>query len=125
MIIGIGIDLVEIRRVKQALNKNKSGLKRLFTDAEIKYCRGKRNSSESFAVRFAAKEAFMKAVGIGWGTKKSPKWNEIEVVTRDNKPSLKFYGKAKVIAGNLGARNTHISMSHTKEYAMAIVAVEN
>jgi holo-[acyl-carrier protein] synthase len=125
MIIGTGIDLVEISRIRKTLLRNGSALKRFFTTQEIKYSKQKHNSYESFAARFAAKEAFMKAVGTGWGTKQSPKWNEIEIINRDNKPLLKLYGKAKIIAKKIGVKNMHISLSHTKEYALAMVVLED
>lgn len=117
MVIGIGIDLVDVRRIKSLVKK--PHLDRIFTAQEIKYCRSKNNPAESFAARFAAKEAFMKAINIGWGTAQSPKWNEIEVQISD----LKVSGKARQIAGRLGVKHTHISLTHTKDYAIAVVVL--
>ncbi|HLD36594.1 MAG TPA: holo-ACP synthase [Planctomycetota bacterium] len=129
MIIGIGIDLVEVKRVKALLNKPNLG--RIFTAQEIKYCRSKANPAESFAARFAAKEAFLKAIGTGWGTAQSPNWNEIEVVahpvSRIPHPKavpLQLSGKAQKIAGRLGVKHTQLSLTHTKDYAVAVVILE-
>jgi holo-[acyl-carrier protein] synthase len=142
MIIGIGIDIVEVSRVK-ALVRRRTALNRIFTPAEMRYCRRKRYEAESFAARFAAKEAFLKAIGTGWGTAQSPKWTEIEVGncglslgnTRDKlladcglnnrQPVIKLYGKAKVINQKLGVKRIHLSLSHTKKHAIAIVILES
>lgn len=131
MIIGIGIDLVEVQRVKSLLKKLNLG--RIFTTQEIRYCRSKKNSAESFAARFAAKEAFFKAISTGWparrspagrdvggDTAQSPKWNEIEVQMRN----LRLSGKAKSICQKLKVIRTHLSLTHTKDYVMAFVILE-
>ncbi|MBI5778227.1 MAG: holo-ACP synthase [Planctomycetes bacterium] len=129
MIIGIGIDLIEVRRVKALLNKPNLG--RIFTAQEIKYCRSKKNQAESFAARFAAKEAFLKAIGTGWGTRQSPKWTEIEIIRHPasgirhpKTVTLRLSGKAQKIAKQLGAKHTHLSLTHTRDYAMAVVILE-
>ena len=119
MVIGIGIDLIEVRRVKALLNKPNLG--RIFTAQEIKYCRSKKNPAESFAARFAAKEAFLKAVGTGWGTKSSPKWDEIEV----QRQNLRLSGQAKAICRKLKVIRTRLSLTHIKDYAMAVVILES
>lgn len=118
MIIGIGVDLVEVGRVKTLL-KNPN-ISRIFTSQEIKYCQSRKNVAESFAVRFAAKEAFLKAIGTGWGTAQSPKLNEISVQIH----SLYLNGKAKSICRKLKVIRTHLSLTHTKGYAMAVVILE-
>ena len=118
MIIGIGIDLVEIGRVRLLLKRPNLG--RIFTSSEIKYCRSKPNPAESFSARFAAKEAFLKAIGTGWGTADSPRWNEIEVQMKD----LLLTGKAKSICQKLKVIRTCLSLTHTKDYAMAVVILE-
>lgn len=126
MVIGIGIDLVEVRRIKALLQTKPNGLKRLFTSAEIRYCRAKKkNSSESFAARFAAKEAFLKAIGTGWGAKSSPKWQEIEVINAAHQYStLRLSGKARLICQKLKVKKIHLSLTHTKQYALAVVILE-
>jgi holo-[acyl-carrier protein] synthase len=122
MIIGIGIDLLEVRRIRVLLKK--PNLSRIFTVQEIKYCRSKANPAESFAARFAAKEAFLKAVGTGWGTKSSPQWNEIEVIRHPQSVSLILSGKAKLICQKLKVIRTNLSLTHTKNHAMAVVILE-
>lgn len=119
MIKSIGTDLVEISRIKKLLLK-KSYLARLFTPKEIKYCLGKSRPAESFAARFAAKEAFLKAIGTGWGTKHSPKWTEIEILNTPS-PTMKLSGKAREIVQGY----THLSLAHTQEYALAVVVLES
>jgi len=118
MIIGIGIDLIEVKRVKALLKRPNLG--RIFTVQEMKYCRSKANPVESFAARFAAKEAFLKAIGTGWGTAQSPQFNEISVQTRD----LNLSGKAKSICQKLKVIRTHLSLTHAGGYAMAVVILE-
>jgi len=131
MIIGIGIDLVEVKRVKALLKKPNLG--RIFTAQEIKYCRSKQNPSESFAARFAAKEAFLKAIGTGWGTAQSPRLNEIEIKTcseplqgklSESMRNLRLAGKAKSICQKLKVIHTHLSLTHTNDYAIAVVILE-
>ena len=123
MIVGIGIDLVEVKRIKQLLSKHKSKISNIFTKSEIAYCKTKTKTyAESFAGRFAVKEAFMKAVGTGWGTKQSPNWTDIETVAIENK--LKLSGKAKTLAKKLKVKKTHLSISHTKDHAIAVVILE-
>jgi len=135
MIIGIGIDLVEVKRIKPLISRK--NIARIFTASEIKYCRSKANSAESFAARFAAKEAFLKAIGTGWGTADSPRWNEIEVVLEQRAKSkspnstlyplrstLQLSGKAKSICQKLKVIRTHLSLTHTNDYAMAVVILE-
>jgi holo-[acyl-carrier protein] synthase len=126
MVIGIGIDLVEVKRIRALLKKPNLG--RIFTFQEIKYCRSKANQAESFAARFAAKEAFFKAIGTGWGTAQSPKWNEIEVQIPNSQfpiPNLKLSGRAQKIAGRLDVKHIHLSLTHTKDYAMAVVLLSS
>lgn len=128
MIIGIGIDLIEVKRIKGALKHPRNNfLKRVFTAGE-KSCaqsRGK-TKAEHLAARFAAKEAFLKAIQTGWGTRNSPLWQEIQVKTRAHgQPYLVLSGKAKRIAKQLKINQTLLSLSHTKDYAIAIVILEH
>lgn len=128
MIKGIGIDLVEIDRFKQVINRQGNKfLERVFTPSEIKYClKHKKNSYQHFAVRFAAKEAFLKAIGTGWGTKTAPQWTEIEVAKLSGKPpEIILTGKAFQHLRRLKAKRTHLSLTHTQDYAAAIVILES
>ncbi|MFA5794283.1 MAG: holo-ACP synthase [Candidatus Brocadiia bacterium] len=125
MILGIGIDIIEIKRIKTFLVR-KSSMARIFSPSEINYCTKTKRMAESFAARFAVKEAFLKAVGTGWGTKDSPKWTEIEVRRGvSGAACLGLSGKAKAIARKMGAKRFHLSISHTKDMAAAVVILEN
>jgi holo-[acyl-carrier protein] synthase len=124
MIVGLGIDLVRIERVS-ALLKRKGGraLARLFTAAEAERCAASKHPPESFAARFAAKEAFFKALGTGWGI--GGAWTEVEVVSAPSgAPSLRLSGKAAELAAARGTVRIHLSMTHADDTAAAIVVLE-
>lgn len=125
MIIGSGIDLVEIRRIQHSVDRFGSRfLKRVYTPAEQAYCLRKRNAAESLAARFAAKEAGAKALGTGisYGVN----WLEIEVVREPTgRPSLRFHGRAAQIAARLGMAHAALSLTHTAELALASVVLED
>lgn len=125
MIVGSGIDLVEIARIQQSLERFGSRfLNRVYTEAEQAYCLRKRKSAESLAARFAAKEAGAKALGTG--ISRGVNWLEIEV-TREpgGRPSLRFHGRAAQIAAQLGVAHTALSLTHTGDLAMASVLLED
>jgi len=124
MIVGTGIDAVEIERIQQAIDRYGSRfLDRVYTAGEQGYCGRKRNSAESFAARFAAKEAAAKALGTG--ISRGVTWKEIEVIRKPGgRPSLEFYGRAAEIAVRLGVRHAALSLTHTRELAMASVVLE-
>ena len=122
MILGIGVDLAEVARIRAALENPRTGERfraRVFTAEEIAYCAKRRNGHESFAARFAAKEAMMKALGRAFG------WREIEVVRGKGAPSIRLHGRAAARADELGVRHIHLSLSHTAELAIAYVIVES
>ncbi len=125
MIVGSGIDLVEIRRIQQSMDRHgKRFLDRVYTAAEQAYCLSKRNSAESLAARFAAKEAGAKALGTGISYGVS--WLEIEVVREPSgRPTLRFQGRAAQFAERLGVVRTAVSITHTADLAMASVVIEN
>jgi len=125
MIIGSGIDLAEIGRIQQSMDRYGARfLDRVYTAAEQAYCRRKRNAAESFAARFAAKEAGAKALGTGISFGVS--WREIEVVRQPGgRPVLKFHGRAAEIAARLGVIHSALSLTHTAELAMASVVLED
>jgi holo-[acyl-carrier protein] synthase len=124
MIVGSGIDLVEIGRIQQSIDRYGSRfLNRIFTAAEQAYCLRKRNSAESFAARFAAKEAGAKALGTG--ISHGVGWLEIEVVRLPSgKPTLRYLGRAAQFAARLGVANIALSITHTASLAMASVVLE-
>ncbi len=119
---GIGIDLCEIKRFDR-LKTNSEFLKRVFTDFEITYCTNKKGSSQCFAVRFATKEAFSKALGTGF--RNGLHFNDIEVVNNEiGKPDIRLYGKTKEIYDNLKLSKINVSLSHEKSYAVSVVVLE-
>ena len=124
MIVAIGIDLVEISRIEEKLSRGNLRFRnRVFTPAEIEYCESRASRFASYAARFAAKEAAMKALGTGWG--KGVRWRDIEVHRQPGKrPTIRFHGKAAEFAGRLGASNVALSISHTPEQAIASVILE-
>lgn len=126
MIIGIGIDAVEVERMRRAVDDPKTGRRfreRIFTESEIVYCEAKRRgAAQSFAARFAAKEAVMKAIGRGFGEGVS--WREIEVVREQGAPTLRITGYAAERSAELGITRWHVSLTHTPVTAVAYVIAE-
>lgn len=123
MIIGIGVDLVKIERVRKLLDNYTEFITQVFTAGEIEFCRAKADSASSFAARFAAKEAMMKALGTGWNEKVN--WLDIEVINeRQGKPILKIGGRTLQLMQQMGVRQTHLSLSHERDYALAFVVLE-
>jgi holo-[acyl-carrier protein] synthase len=124
MIVGSGIDLVEISRIQQSHQRfGRRFLNRVYTPAEQAYCLRKRNSAESLAARFAAKEAGAKALGTGISHGVS--WLEIEVVREPSgRPTIQFHGRAEEIARALGVSHVALSITHTASLSMASVVVE-
>jgi holo-[acyl-carrier protein] synthase len=125
MVLGLGTDLIEIQRVQDTIDQfGDRFLNRIFTADEIAYCRRKRHSGESFAARFAAKEAGAKALGTGIG--RGVLWKEIEVQRQPGeRPTLHFTGRAAERARSMGVRNVQLSLTHTGDVAMAVVSVED
>ena len=125
MIVGSGIDLVEIARIQRSMERFGSRfLDRVYTEAEQEYCRRKHNAAESFAARFAAKEAAAKALGTG--ISQGVSWLDIEVVRNPGgKPELRFLGRAGQRAARLGVCRTALSITHTSALAMASVVLED
>jgi holo-[acyl-carrier protein] synthase len=121
-LIGIGVDLVEVDRMRRTLARTPALVERLFTDAERAYCERRRDPTERFAARFAAKEAVMKALGVGLG---GVGWHEVEVVRAESgRPSLALTGRAAYLAAELGVVRWHLTLSHTSRVAEAIAVAE-
>jgi len=125
MIVGSGIDLVEIHRIHQSVERYGTRfLNRVYTAAEQQYCLRKRNAAESLAARFAAKEAGAKALGTGMS--RGVTWLEIEVVREPGgRPVLRFHGRAAEMAQRLKAQRAALSITHTRDMAMASVVLED
>jgi holo-[acyl-carrier protein] synthase len=125
MIVGSGIDMVEIPRIQQSMDRyGKRFLDRIYTAGEQAYCLRKRKAAESLAARFAAKEAGAKALGTGisYGVN----WLEIEVIREPSgRPTLLFHGRAAQFAARLGATRAALSITHTADLATASVVLED
>jgi holo-[acyl-carrier protein] synthase len=125
MVLGLGTDLIEIERIQISMDRfGERFLERVFTAGEIAYCRAKKQSGESFAARFAAKEAGAKALGTG--ISRGVSWKEIEVRREmGQRPTLHFSGRAGELAGAMGVRRAQLSLSHSRKLAIAVVVVED
>jgi holo-[acyl-carrier protein] synthase len=128
MIIGAGVDMVEVGRIREALEDRRTGQRfrgRVFTEQEIQYCEKKqRGKYESYAGRFAAKEAVMKALGRGWGAK--VRWLDIEVARAENgKPEIVLHHTTAELAQQLGIHRWVLSITHTQEHGLAHVIAED
>jgi holo-[acyl-carrier protein] synthase len=125
MIVGTGIDIAEVPRIRRSIERFGSRfLHRIYTAGEIRYCDSKANRIERYAARFAAKEAAMKALGTGWNH--GVRWRDCEVIRLPGgRPTIAFHGKAGEIAAKLGAKNASLSITHTAEQAFAQVILEN
>jgi len=125
MIVGTGVDIAEVHRIRESVERfGERFLRRVFTEGEIAYCDRKANRFESYAARFAAKEAGMKALGTGWNH--GVRWRDIEVVRpKGQRPTNQFHGQAAAFAEKLGAKNIALSITHTPEHALAHVILES
>jgi len=124
MILGTGIDLAEVPRIRAAIEKHgERFVERVFTEKEIAYVERKANKFERYAARFAAKEAGMKAIGTGW--RHGVRWQDFEVTNLSSgRPTLTFHGVAAEVAQRLGVTQVHLSLTHTEQYGQAFVILE-
>jgi len=125
MIVGTGVDLERVDRIRAAIERHgRRFLERVFTAGEIAYVESRKHRSESYAARFAAKEAAMKALGTGWD--RGVRWVDVEIVREvKGRPELRFHGRAAEIAAELGCRSANVSLSHTSDNAIAQVILES
>lgn len=125
MIVGMGVDIAEVERVRAAVERRgEAFLRRVYTPAERDYCERFKNKYERYAGRFAAKEAAMKALGTGW--RRGVKWTDFEVVREPGgRPSIALHGEARGIAEKLGVRHIALSITHTESEALAQVIFED
>ena len=124
MILGTGIDMIEVERVAFSAGRDSGFREMVFSKREIEYCESKASPFQHYAARFAAKEAFLKAIGRGWDS--SLALHEIEIVNEVNgKPRLLLSGKTAETLESLEIRRHHVSLSHLKTYASAIVILES
>ena len=124
MIVSIGIDIIEVYRIRETISRTPRFAERVFTGRERAYCEAKgAASAQSYAARFAAKEAFLKALKTGWRGKIT--WQDIEICSAESGvPSLEIKGEARKIFDASGANKIHLSLSHTTEHAVAQVILE-
>jgi len=124
MIIGTGVDIVEITRFRKVVERLKDRfIRRVFTPGEQQFCNGHRDPVPHFAVRFAAKEALFKALGTGWA--KGVTWLDVEVQReRQDAPTMILHGEARNLSEAKGAHKVHLSLSHSEYNAIAMVILE-
>ena len=124
MILGTGVDLAEVARIRASIERYGDRFtRRVFTEGEIAYVERKANKYERYAARFAAKEAGMKAIGTGWSS--GVKWQDLEVANLPSgRPTLALHGAAGEIATRLGVKVVHLSLTHTSGQALAYVVLE-
>ncbi len=124
MILGTGTDLAEVDRVRKAIERHgERFIQRICTSLEIAYVETKANRFERYAARFAAKEAGMKAIGTGW--RRGVGWHDFEVVNLPTgRPTLRLNGVAAEVAAKMGVQQIHLSLTHTRDQALAFVILE-
>lgn len=124
MILGTGVDLAEVGRIRDAIERyGDRFVHRIYTAAEIAYVERKANRFERYAGRFAAKEAGMKAIGTGW--KRGVRWQDFEVSNLPSgRPTLRLHGVAAQVAEKMGVKSISLSITHTAEMGMAQVILE-
>ena len=120
--IGVGTDLIEIERIRRSLARYSRFRERCFTEAERAYCDSRKNPAESYAGRFAGKEAVGKA--LGFGVARAFAWREIEIVGRP-KPSVRLSGRLAARADAIGAAKVDLSMTHSRELAQAVAVASS
>ena len=123
MITGLGIDIVEVERIEEKIRKDSGFRELVFSENEIAYCEGKTNKFEHYAARFAAKEAFFKALGTGWlnGTA----FNEVEIINNEQgKPEIVLLDNTNATVHAMQFSNITVSLTHVKQTAAAVVIIE-
>jgi holo-[acyl-carrier protein] synthase len=125
MILGVGVDIIEIERIEAALKVHGDRLRdRIFTAREVAYCEQSGRPAERYAVRFAAKEAARKALGSATPVRALP-WHDVEIIASgEGAPHLELHGRARELASALSLARAHISLSHNRQQAIACVVLE-
>jgi holo-[acyl-carrier protein] synthase len=124
VIVSIGIDIIEVTRVREVMRRTPRFTGRVFTPNERLYCDARgAAAAQHYAARFAAKEAALKALGTGW--RGGIAWQDVEVISQNTgAPALQFHNRAREIFAARGANVAHVSLSHTSEHAVAQVVLE-
>ncbi|HZI47379.1 MAG TPA: holo-ACP synthase [Pyrinomonadaceae bacterium] len=125
MIVSIGIDIIEVRRVAETISRTPRFAERVFTESERAYCESRgAAAAQHYAARFAAKEAALKALQTGWSGGIS--WQDVEVAAKESgAPVILFHGRARELYEVSGANAAHLSIAHTTEHAVAQVILES
>lgn len=124
MILGIGTDIIEVARIQKVMERDIGFRDKIFTPGEIAYCETKKHKFENYAARFSAKEAFLKAIGTGW--RFGVRFADIDIFHDElGKPHIRTTGVAKELTESLSVSKIHVSLSHLKEMATAIVILES
>ena len=122
MILGMGVDVCDVNRLRRALART-GFRRRVFRETEARYCSGRARPEVHYAARFAAKEAFFKALGTGWGG--GVGWRDVAVSQRrTGAPVLRIEGAAARLTRSMGVSRSHLSLSHSGDYAVAVVVLE-
>lgn len=123
MIYGTGIDIIEVNRIRMVMERDIGFKEKIFTPDEIHYCDSKKNKYQHYAARFSAKESFLKAIGTGW--RYGIRFADIEVFNDElGQPFIRVHGKAEEVLKSEEITKIHVSLSHLKEMATAIVIIE-
>lgn len=123
MIYGTGTDIIEVSRIQTVMERDIGFREKIFTPGEIEYCETKKHKFENYAARFSAKESFLKAIGTGW--RFGIRFADIEVYHDElGRPHIRAHGKAEELLAEMGINRVHVSLSHIKEMATAIVILE-
>jgi holo-[acyl-carrier protein] synthase len=123
VIFGVGTDIIEVARMEKMVARGRQYLETIFTEKERDYCETRVRKSEHYAARYAAKEAFLKALGTGW--RDGLAFSDIEIINDDlGKPQVFLHGEVKKFLDHHQIKRTSISISHIKEIAIAIVILE-
>jgi holo-[acyl-carrier-protein] synthase len=124
MIAGIGVDIMQVERIHDAVDRHgERFLRRIYTPEEIDYCRNGAHPFQRFATRFAAKEAVLKALGVGW--QRGTSFRDVVVKIDDlGAPSVELSGRSKEIAREKDVHSIHLSLSHDRQYAVAQAVAE-
>jgi holo-[acyl-carrier protein] synthase len=123
MIYGIGTDIIEVGRIEKVMQREIGFRDKIYTPGEIEYCETKKNKYQHYAARFSAKEAFLKAIGTGW--RFGLTFGDIDVYHDEyGRPLIRLTGKARELAEKERITNIHVSLTHIKEFANAVVVIE-
>jgi holo-[acyl-carrier protein] synthase len=123
MTSGVGIDMIEVERVAEKINKESGFRELVFSKTEIAYCESKKSKFEHYAARFAAKEAFFKALGTGWA--ENTEFNQVEIINnKQGKPEIHLLGSTLQTINGMGIKKILVSLSHIKTIASAVVMIE-